>query len=115
MRGRSTPVRPTTCARRARVRAASSRSYPPRPTICCLTRAMISPSSLTVGDRAYSIYRLAELQSEFDVERLPYTLRILLEDVLRLGDDDGVRAIATWDARAEPSNEISFAPGRVLL
>jgi aconitate hydratase len=76
---------------------------------------MTSPSSLTVGDRTYSIYRLSELQAEYDVERLPYTLRILLEDVLRLGDEDGVRAIATWDAHSEPAHEISFAPGRVLL
>jgi len=76
---------------------------------------MISPSSLTVGDRTYSIYRLGELQAGHDVERLPYTLRILLEDVLRLGDESGVAAITGWDAHAAPADEISFAPGRVLL
>src|ERR1700733_14279361 len=76
---------------------------------------MVAASSLTIADRTYSIYRLAELQSQYDIERLPYTLRILLEDVLRRGDEDGIHAIATWDARAEPTREISFAPGRVLL
>jgi aconitate hydratase len=76
---------------------------------------MIAPSSLTVGERSYRIYRLAELQSRYDVERLPYTLRILLEDVLRAGDEASVQAVATWDAKAEPSHEIAFAPSRVLL
>jgi aconitate hydratase A / 2-methylisocitrate dehydratase len=75
---------------------------------------MLSSSDLSVGDRRYSIFRLSELEG-VDVGRLPYTLRILLEDVARLGDEDGVRAIAAWDAHAEPAHEISFAPGRVLL
>jgi aconitate hydratase len=74
-----------------------------------------SPSTLTVGDRSYEIFRLDELQSQYDVARLPYSLRVLLENVLRNGDEDDVRAVATWDAKAEPSQEISFAPSRVLL
>jgi aconitate hydratase len=76
---------------------------------------MASPSKLTVGDRSYEIFRLAELQASYDVARLPYTLRVLLENVLRTGDDADVDAVARWDAKAEPSNEISFAPSRVLL
>src|SRR5438309_1313998 len=76
---------------------------------------MAAPSKLTVGDRSYEIFRLAELQASYDVARLPYTLRVLLENVLRNGDEDDVRAVATWDAKAEPSQEISFAPSRVLL
>ncbi len=76
---------------------------------------MASPSKLTVGDRSYSIFRLDELQASYDVARLPYTLRILLENVLRKGDEADVEAVARWDAKAEPSNEISFAPSRVLL
>src|ERR671932_1750904 len=75
----------------------------------------MAPSTLRVGDRSYEIFRLDELQSQYDVARLPYTLRILLENVLRNGDEDNVRAVATWDAKAEPSNEISFAPSRVLM
>jgi aconitate hydratase len=76
---------------------------------------MASTSKLTVGDRSYSIFRLQDLQGSYDVARLPYTLRILLENVLRNGDDADVEAVARWDANAEPSNEISFAPSRVLL
>jgi aconitate hydratase len=76
---------------------------------------MASPSKLSVGDRSYEIYRLSELQASYDVARLPYTLRVLLENVLRSGDDEDVEAVARWDAKAEPSNEISFAPSRVLL
>src|SRR5205085_7338625 len=53
--------------------------------------------------------------SRYDVARLPYTLRVLLENVLRNGGDEDVHAVATWDANAEPSQEISFAPSRVLL
>src|SRR3954452_6918966 len=76
---------------------------------------MASPSQLTVGDRTYLIHRLDELQSEYDVARLPYTLRVLLENVLRTGDDDDVRAVATWDAKSDPKDEISFSPSRVLM
>src|SRR5690242_13632886 len=76
---------------------------------------MASPSKLTVGDRSYEIYRLDELQASYDVARLPYTLRVLLENVLRNGDEQDVDAVARWDAKAEPSEEISFTPSRVLL
>ena len=76
---------------------------------------MASPTQLTVGDRSYEIFRLDALQASHDIARLPYTLRVLLENVLRNGDDDDVEAVATWDARAEPSREISFTPSRVLL
>src|SRR5262245_17080541 len=70
--------------------------------------------TLEAGGGSFEIYRLAPLQERFDVARLPYTLRVLLENVLRNGDDADVEAIATWDARAEPSQEIGFAPSRVL-
>jgi aconitate hydratase len=57
----------------------------------------------------YEIFRLEE------AERLPYTLRILLENALRHGEDADAKAIRSWDPHAEPSVEISFRPGRVLL
>jgi len=76
---------------------------------------MASPSQLRVGNRSYEIYRLDTLQASYDIARLPYTLRVLLENVLRTGDESDVEAVARWDAKAEPSNEISFAPSRVLL
>jgi aconitate hydratase len=77
-------------------------------------------ASLEVGDREYEIYRLDALQSKFDVARLPYSIKVLLENVLRLEDGESVTAddietIATWDASAEPSKEIPFQPARVLM
>jgi aconitate hydratase len=72
-------------------------------------------STLTVGDRSLEIHRLDVLQQQWDVARLPYTLRILLENVLRNGDADDIEAVAGWVAADEPSREISFAPARVLL
>ncbi len=63
---------------------------------------------LQVGDETYGFHRL-----DGAAVRLPYTLRILLENVLRNGGDAG--AVAEWAADAEPSREISFMPGRVLL
>ncbi|MDQ3778292.1 MAG: aconitate hydratase, partial [Actinomycetota bacterium] len=55
------------------------------------------------------------LQDRFDVERLPYTLRIVLENVLRTSTAEHVEAVTTWVAKEEPSREISFTPARVLL
>jgi aconitate hydratase len=76
---------------------------------------MEARSQLTVGDASYTIFRLDSLQASYDVARLPYTLRILLENALRTGDESDVEAIATWVAVEEPSREISFMPARVLL
>jgi aconitate hydratase len=72
------------------------------------------------GGRSHTIARLHALAGETEVARLPYALRVLLENVLRAealghGSADEVRAVAGWDARAEPSHEISFRPARVLL
>jgi aconitate hydratase len=71
--------------------------------------------ALEVGGERYEIFRLDALQASYDVARLPYSLRILLENVLRQGAAEDVEAVATWDATAEPSREIAFAPARVLL
>jgi aconitate hydratase A / 2-methylisocitrate dehydratase len=71
-------------------------------------------ATLRVGDQTYEIFRLAALQDRWDVARLPYTLRVLLENVLRAGDADDAEAIAGWVATDEPSSEISFRPSRVL-
>ena len=75
----------------------------------------MEPAQLRVGSDTYSIYRLDRLQPRWDVERLPYTLRILLENVLRNGSETEVEAVAGWVAEAEPTREISFMPARVLL
>ncbi len=73
-------------------------------------------STLSAGGSDHEIFRLDALQSRFDVARLPYTLRILLENLLRREDGEtvtatDVEAVAAWDATAEPSSEISFTPG----
>ncbi|HEX2346621.1 MAG TPA: aconitate hydratase [Gaiellaceae bacterium] len=75
---------------------------------------------LTLEESELEIFRLDALQERFDVYRLPYSLRILLENVLRHEDGvnvtaDDVEAVASWVATSEPSREISFTPGRVLL
>ncbi|MHB8643851.1 MAG: aconitate hydratase AcnA [Gaiellaceae bacterium] len=67
---------------------------------------------LKVGERAYAINRIAGIDG---IERLPYALRILLENVLRTGGERDVEAISGWRAAQEPSLEISFMPGRVLM
>jgi aconitate hydratase len=76
---------------------------------------MAEPAQLRVGGETHSIYRLDALQPRWDVARLPYTLRILLENVLRNGSEAEVEAVAGWVATDEPSREISFMPARVLL
>src|SRR5919204_2737732 len=70
---------------------------------------------LSVGDSTYEVYRLDALQASHDVARLPYTLRVLLENVMRTGSERDVEAVAGWVASAEPSQEITFKPARVLL
>jgi aconitate hydratase A / 2-methylisocitrate dehydratase len=77
-------------------------------------------STLDAGGRSYEIFRLDALQERFDVARLPYSIKVLLENVLRLEDGvsasaGDVEAIAGWDAAAEPSAEIPYQPARVLM
>src|SRR5215216_3630741 len=71
-------------------------------------------STLDVGGERYEIFRLEALQERHDVERLPYTLKILLENVLRTGTAEMVEAVAQWVAKEEPSREIAFMPARVI-
>ncbi len=73
-----------------------------------------SSSSLKVGGSEYEIFRLDSLQASHDVARLPFTLRILLENALRTGTEADVEAVAGWVATDEPSRELSFTPARVL-
>ena len=77
-------------------------------------------STLSVGGRDLEIFRLDSLQSSFDVARLPFSLKILLENLLRHEDGDAVthadiEALAKWDAHAEPSQEMAFHPARVVM
>jgi aconitate hydratase len=77
-------------------------------------------STLDVGGRSYEVFRLDALQERFDVTRLPYSIKVLLENVLRLEDGtsatkEDIEAIAGWDASATPSAEIPYQPARVLM
>ncbi len=77
-------------------------------------------STLDAGGRSYEIFRLDALQQRFDVARLPFSLKVLLENLLRTEgngsvDPADVEALASWDAKAEPSKEIAFTPARVLM
>jgi aconitate hydratase len=73
--------------------------------------------TLKVGDKSYQIYRLAAVEG---TERLPYSLKVLAENLLRTEDGsnitaDHIRAIAQWDPKADPSVEIQFTPARVIM
>ncbi|MEU0496374.1 aconitate hydratase AcnA [Mycobacterium sp. NPDC006124] len=73
--------------------------------------------TLNVGDQAYEIYRLDAVPG---TEKLPYSLKVLAENLLRTEDGanitkDHIEAIANWDPEAEPSIEIQFTPARVLM
>ncbi|HEU4556607.1 MAG TPA: aconitate hydratase [Longimicrobium sp.] len=74
-------------------------------------------STLRVGEREYIIYRLS---AAGDVSRLPYSLRILLENLLRTEDGvtvtrDDIEALARWDPKNPPDREIAYSPARVVL
>lgn len=76
---------------------------------------------LTVDANSYQIFSLNALQDQgVDVKRLPYGLKILLENLLRTEDGvnvtaDDIRFLANWDPKAEPHHEIAFSPARVVL
>src|SRR5215210_1157528 len=69
-------------------------------------------ATLRTGDLSVAYAPLASVDG---VERLPYSLRILLENALRHGSESGVEAVAQWEAQAPPSRELGFRPSRVLL
>jgi aconitate hydratase len=80
-----------------------------------------SKATLRCGNRSYTIYRLPALSARgFNLSRLPFSLKILLENLLRREDGVNVTAadiefLARWKAKAEPSREIAYMPARVLM
>ena len=73
--------------------------------------------TLKVGDASYEVFRLNKVEGS---QRLPYSLKILLENLLRTEDGanitaDHIRALGNWDAKADPSIEIQFTPARVIM
>ena len=74
-------------------------------------------STLQVGDESYEIFRLDKVEG---AARLPYSLKVLLENLLRTEDGanitaDHIRALGNWDSQAQPSQEIQFTPARVIM
>src|SRR5579859_5099984 len=80
-----------------------------------------SQSTLKVGNKSYEIFRLNALEAKgLPLSRLPYSLRVLLENLLRQEDGktvtaDDIEFLAKWQAKAEPAREIAFMPARVLM
>src|SRR5579875_146917 len=80
-----------------------------------------SRSELKTAHKSYEIFRLKALEKRgINLARLPFSLRILLENLLRHEDGKSVTAediefLAKWDAKAEPSREIAYMPARVLM
>ena len=78
-------------------------------------------TSLQVNGKSYIYYSLPKLGQRFDIARLPYSMKILLENLLRHEDGgmtvgkDHIEAVAQWDASREPDTEIAFMPARVVL
>jgi len=78
-------------------------------------------STLDVNGTSYEIFRLDAVKGEgLDVDSLPFSLKVLLENLLRTEDGaditaDDIKAIAGWDADADPSKEIQFTPARVIM
>ena len=76
---------------------------------------------LSVGGRSLTYFSLPALGERFDIGRLPYSMKILLENLLRHEDGgvtvgkDHIEAVAKWDCKAEPDTEIAFMPARVVL
>ncbi|MCC5811995.1 MAG: aconitate hydratase AcnA [Ectothiorhodospiraceae bacterium] len=77
-------------------------------------------STLEVGGKSYEIFQLEALKGKYNLDRLPYSLKVLLENLLRTEDGvsvtkESIEALLNWDAKAEPSDEIAFTPARVVM
>ena len=85
-----------------------------------MTDSFHARTALRLGEADYEVYRLKALEDRLPVATLPYSLKILLENLLRHEDGvnvtaEDIEALATWDPKAEPSKEIAFVPARVLM
>ncbi|MEC9374801.1 MAG: aconitate hydratase AcnA [Pseudomonadota bacterium] len=84
-----------------------------------MTDHIDAKSNLSVGNKHFTIYKLGAVKSGH-VDRLPFSLKVLLENLLRHANNDDVspddiEALANWNPKAEPSQEIAFTPSRVIL
>ncbi len=77
-------------------------------------------AQIEMGDESVTVYRLDALEKKFKVSRLPFCMKVLLENLLRNEDDKNVtaahiEALANWQPSAEPAEQIAFSPARVIL
>ena len=85
-----------------------------------MTDSFATRDTLEVNGKKYAIASLAKLGQKFNISQLPYSMKILLENLLRHEDGSNVtakeiEAVANWDAKKEPDTEIAFMPARVVL
>src|SRR5690554_3462947 len=85
-----------------------------------MTESLQTVETLNIGKRDYRIYPFTKLKQQYPVDQLPYSLKILLENLLRHAHtdfvtEDDIKALASWDPLAQPSQEIAFVPARVIL
>ncbi|MCG5510184.1 aconitate hydratase AcnA [Ectothiorhodospira lacustris] len=85
-----------------------------------MSNSFNTEDTLDVQGKAYHIHSLALLRKTHDLDRLPFSLKILLENLLRCEDGNNItrahiQALLDWDPRVEPTAEISFTPARVVL
>src|SRR5690606_26936436 len=95
--------------------APSHRSFRP------MSDSFATRARLDVNGKSYTYASLPKLGEKFDIARLPYSMKILLENLLRHEDGGAtvgkahIEAVAKWDPKAEPDTEIAFMPARVVL
>ena len=85
-----------------------------------MTNSFETRAVLKVSNKSLNIYDLSRIRAEYNLDRLPFSLKILLENLLRFEDGVNVtrkdiEAILNWDPQATPSHEIPFTPSRVVL
>nr|VFK57349.1 MAG: aconitate hydratase [Candidatus Kentron sp. TC] len=85
-----------------------------------MTDSLRTSTTLAVDENHYRIYSLRRLETQIDIRRLPFSLRVLLENLLRHEDGatvtrEDILAMGAWEPEAEPIKEVSFMPSRVIL
>ena len=85
-----------------------------------MTDSFSARAQLEAGGKTLDYYKLGALEDAHKVSRLPYSIKVLLENLLRHEDGvdvtaDDIKAVADWDPKAEPDREIAFTPSRVIL
>ncbi len=86
-----------------------------------MTNSFNTRATLDVGSKQYEVFRFDALREKgYDVDRLPYSLKVLLENLLRTEDgvnvsETSIKALLNWDAKKKPEDEIAFTPARVVM